>query len=532
MEKPMQSTGCPARARRSASWTRPVAPILLLVLLLLARTCLAQQAPQLSQLDAYFQKALKDWDQPGMAIAIVKDGKPVLVKGYGLREIGKPEKVDENTLFNIASNTKAFTAAAVAMLVDEGKLKWDDHVVDYLPYFQLYDPYVTAETRIRDLLCHRVGLRTFSGDLLWYGTAYTPEEVLRRARYLKPTFPFRSGYGYSNLMFIAAGEVIAKVSGKSWPDFVKQRLLGELGMNRTVTSPKEAQASGNAATPHAVIKGKLQTVPWFKSEAMGAAGGICASASDMARWLALQLAHGNLNGKRLFSEAASLAMWTPQVSFPVSAAVQKQYPGQHFSGYGLGWSLKDYRGRLVVSHGGALDGMFSQVTLVPEENLGIAVLTNGATDIGAPLAYRAIDAFLGAPERDWSTESLQRFQQGQKREAERRTNNPKDRVPGTRPSLALGEYAGAYGGAMYGDATISLENGALVLRLLPDPDLVADLVHWHYDTFEIHWRKPSPWWDEGKAQFVLNANAKVLEVKLDVPNNDFWFDELEMKKLK
>ncbi len=503
----------------------------LLALLFLACAAVAQQPVQVSQLDAYFEKARKDWEVPGIAIAIVKDGKTILAKGYGVREMGKPQPVDENTLFAIASNSKAFTAALVAGLVEEGKLKWDDRVLDYLPYFQLYDPYVTADTRIRDLLCHRVGLRTFSGDLLWYGTPYTPEEVLRRARYLKQTFPFRSGYGYSNLMFIAAGEVIAKVTGRSWSEVVKERILGPLGMNHTVTSAKDAQASSDFATPHAVIEGKLQTVPWWRSEAMGAAGGICSTAADMARWLALQLNRGTLDGRKIFSEASSRAMWTPQVSFSVSVS-QKESPGTFFSGYGLGWQLRDYRGHMIVSHGGALDGMFSQVTLVPDEGLGIAVLTNSQTGIGSALASRTIDAFLGVPERDYSAETLQRTRQYEKTRELRAAAVEKERVPNTQPSLKLEQYAGTYGGPMYGNATVSLENGGLVLRLLPNPDLVADLAHWHYDTFEIRWRKPNPFFGNGKAQFLLDNRARIVDMKLDVPNNDFWFDELEMKKLK
>lgn len=497
----------------------------------------AAQAPAPAQLDAYFTQVIKDWNVPGMAVAIVKDGKVVLAKGYGVRELGKPDPVDGDTLFAIASNSKAFTATAVAMLVDEKKLSWDDRVVDHLPYFQLYDPYVTSDIRIRDLLSHRSGLGTFSGDLLWYGTPYSREEVIRRARHLKPAGPFRARYGYQNIMFVAAGEVVAAASRTTWDAFVKSRILTPLGMSRTVTTLDGVKASTNVATPHAGTYSPLKPYPWVSWDSCGPAASIVSSASDMAKWIGLQLNGGLVDGKRLFSDGGQRTMWTPHVSFatdptssvpPVGSAPPRM--PVHFRGYGLGFSLSDYRGRFVAEHGGAADGMFSHVTFVPEERLGFVILTNSDTSLSSALSYVILDAYLGGDGRDWSGQFLQRAKTSAMEKAKAREQVEKSRVAGTKPSLALDKYAGSYVSTLYGEAKVSLENGALVLRLLPAPDLVADLTHWHYDTFALTWRKPSPWFGNGRAQFVLDQDLAVTEIKLDVPNDDFWFYELELKR--
>ncbi len=497
----------------------------------------AAQAPTPAQLDAYFAQALKDWNVPGMAVAIVKDGKVVLAKGYGVRELGKPDPVDADTLFAIASNTKAFTATAVAMLVDDKKLSWDDRVVDSLPYFQLYDPYVTSDIRIRDLLSHRSGLGTFSGDLVWYGTSYSREDVLRRARYLKQASPFRSRYGYQNLMFIAAGEVVAAAAGTSWDRFVKARILDPLGMTRTVTTLADVQRATNVATPHAGTYAPLRAYPWRSWDSCGPAASVVSSASDMAKWIAVQLDGGAAGGKRLFSEAAQRAMWTPHVSFttdpnpsvpPVGSAPPRM--PVHFRGYGLGFSLSDYRQHFVAEHGGAADGMFSHVTLVPEEKLGFVILTNSDTGLSSALSYTILDAYLGGDGRDWSQLYLARARQSAEEKARARDAVEKARVAGTKPSLALEKYAGTYVSTLYGEARVAVENGSLVLRLVPAPEMAADLSHWHYDTFALTWRTPFPWFGNGRAQFVVDQDLAVTEIKLDVPNDDFWFYELELKR--
>jgi CubicO group peptidase (beta-lactamase class C family) len=484
----------------------------------------------LGALDGDLARALKDWQVPGMAVGIVKDGKVVHAKGYGVRELGRPEPVDADTLFAIASNTKAFTAATLAILVDEGKLTWDDRVTTHLPYLQLYDPWVTHEIRVRDLLSHRSGLGTFSGDLLWYGTPYGREEILRRARFLEPAADFRAGYRYNNLMFIAAGEVVARVSGQSWDAFVKHRIFDPLGMRDSVTSVRALEGRTNKATPHGPTYGPPRPFPWYSWDGAAAAAGVISSANDMAKWLLLQLGRGTAGGGTIFSDAASRQMWTPHVSFTIDRASAERFPSTHFRGYGLGWSLSDYRGRLVAEHGGAYDGMYSQVVLVPEEQLGIVVLTNSMTSIGSALKYVIVDRFLGGSERDWSAEMLERSRRRAATHAEELARTERARLPDTTPSLPLASYAGTYPSDLYGPASVTLENGGLVLRLLPNPDLVADLTHWHLDTFHLRWRRDFPWFADGKVQFELDNQARVTGMKLDVPNEDFWFHEPQFKR--
>jgi CubicO group peptidase (beta-lactamase class C family) len=510
---------------------RGAALLLAAVLALPCAAPLAAQRPDPAALDRYIAEARAAWEVPGLAVAIVKDGETVLAKGYGVRDVRAADAADEHTLFAIASNTKAFTTAALAMLVAEKKLSWDDRVQDHLPWFQLYDPYVSAEMRIRDLLSHRSGLGTYSGDLLWYGTPYSAEEVVRRARLLPPAGPFRASYGYSNLMFITAGEVIRAVSGMPWNQFVRARILDPLAMRRTVTSTDSLAQRDNVATPHKTWAGASTPIPWQNWDAMGSAGAIISSVAEMSEWLKLQLRGGiTAAGDTLFSPEQQWHMWTMHTVQPVFPSSRELYPSTNFRGYGLGWALNDYLGRRIVSHGGGYDGMYSRVVLVPEERLGIVVLTNSMTGISTAISNRIVDAYLGAEARDWSALLLERELRGSAREAERRAAVVRQSLPGTKPSLPLDAYAGTYGGAMYGDANVTLENGGLVLRLLPNPELVADLRHLQLDTFVIEWRRTWAWFESGVAQFVLDPAGKVVELKLDVPNQDLWFTELELKK--
>jgi CubicO group peptidase (beta-lactamase class C family) len=509
---------------------RPAAAWLLFTLLTLPLLTppLHAQQPDLAALDRYIAQARQDWEVPGLAVAIVKDGVTVFARGYGVRDARHVDAVDEHTLFAIASNTKAFTAAALAMLVDEGRLSWDDRVREHLPWFELYDPYVSSEMRIRDLLSHRSGLGTFSGDLLWYGTPYTAEEVVRRARFLPPAGPFRAHYGYSNLMFIAAGEVVRAVSGEPWPVFVQQRILQPLGMRRTVLSTRSLAERDNVATPHGTHDGELVPFGWYGWDAMGAAGSIISSASEMADWLQLQLRGGvTAAGDTLFRPLQQRAMWTVHTPIAVTPASGELYPTTNFRGYGLGWSLNDYRGRKLVSHGGGYDGMYSRVVLVPEDGLGMVILTNSMTGIATALANHVVDAYLGGQTRDWSAVLLERERAAVARETERRAGVVRQTIPNTRPSLPLQAYAATYGGALYGDAIVSLEDGRLVLRLVPNPDFVADLRHLQLDTFIVEWRRPWPWFGAGTAQFVLSPAGTPAQLRLDIPNEDLWFHELE-----
>ena len=519
-----------ARRRRDTLSTNRARCVATLLALAVFATGARAQGVDLDRLDAYFAQARADWQVPGFAIAIVKDDAVVFAQGYGVRELGGQEPVDENTLFAIASNSKAFTTAALARLVGEGKLSWTDRVSDHLPYFELYSPFVTREMRIRDLLCHRSGLGTYSGDLVWYGTGYSREEVVRRISQLEPAGEFRADYGYSNVMFLTAGLIIPAVTGRSWDEYLETEFFDPLRMDHTVTSVDSLANRLNVATPHGERDGRVLTFPWYSWDNVGPAASIISSASEMARWIRLQLNRGTWDGRTYFSAEQSRTMWTPHMSFSVSADYQLQYPSVHFRGYGLGWGLMDYRGRMVASHGGAADGMYSRVVLVPEEHLGMVILTNSMTSMQTALSYRILDAYLGGQERDWSSEFLADHRRGQEQWAQRWAQWERERIPNTSPSLDLDEYSGTFGGPMYGDATVELEDGALVLRLLPNPDLVGDLTHWHHDTFLIEWRHEFPWFDDGWAQFVLDRNGDVAELKLDVPNEDFWFTELEFRR--
>jgi CubicO group peptidase (beta-lactamase class C family) len=507
--------------------------LLLLALLILSPTLFAQTLEErLKEIDAYAAKAGQEWKVPGFSVAIVKDDKVVFAKGYGVRELGKPETVDKDTLFAVASNTKAFTSAALATLVDEGRLRWDDPVTKHLPWFQLYDPYVTREMTVRDLLSHRSGLATFGGDLLWYETTYSREEIIRRVRFLKPTYGFRSRYGYQNIMFLAAGEIVPAVTGKSWDDYVREKFFAPLGMARTVTTYKQLMSSRNVATPHNETEGKVKVVHYSNVDSAGGAAVINSTAAEMAEWVRLQLGRGTYQGKRFFSADRSREMWTPHtVVSGVSESAEKFNPTLHFNLYGLGWGLSDYRGRKVVTHSGGLDGMTSRVALLPEENLGVVILTNSETPLQAFLYYKVFDVFTGAPPRDWSADYLARVKAAREREEAEAKKVEAARVPNTKTSLPLGSYAGTYGGQMYGDAKVSEENGRLVVRLAPSPAYVGDLEHWHFDTFRIKWRESVVYpYPRGWVTFHLDPQGKVSEMKIDVPNPDFDFKELEFKR--
>lgn len=490
-------------------------------------------APDAAAISEVAEQARAAWNVPGFCVAVVKDGQVILATGFGTREVGKPETVDGDTLFAIASNSKAFTAAVLAMMQEDGRIQWDDRVQQHLPWLQLYDPWVSAELRVDDLLCHRCGLGTFSGDLLWWGTPYSPEEVLRRTKHLPAAGPFRAHYGYSNLMFLAAGEVIAKADGRPWADAVKERILKPLDMNRTATSVTQLPALGNAATPHKTTPDGNEPIPWVNWDTMAAAGGIISSANDMAKWVRVQLDRGKIDeSRRLFSTASSRRMWTSHTPMTVSESSQRRSPTTHFRAYGLGWVLSDYKGRLTVSHGGGYDGMYSHVLLVPDDNLGIVVLTNSMTGLSSALAQTIADRFLGGEQKDWLTEGLENDRSSRAAFLKRIEDAVTPKVTGTSPSHAVAEYAGTFRCPMYGDATVTAESGSLVLSLLPYPDLVADLEHLHYDTWRIKWRKKFAWFGDGTIQFVPDAAGKFQELRLDVPNDDLWFDELKLKRVQ
>lgn len=498
--------------------------IFLLVLTLLIVQGLNAQV-KTRELDALIEKAQKQWNVPGLAVAVVKDGKIVLSKGYGVLEEGEKDKVNKETLFAIASNTKGFVASALAKLVAEGKLNWDDKVKTYLPYFEMYDPYVTSDITISDLLSHRAGLGTFSGDAIWYKSELPAEGIVKQVKYVPQAYPFRAGYGYSNLMFITAGEVIKAVTGKPWDEYVKGNFFQPLAMERTITSTNNLTAKGNAATPHKTQLDKNQPIDWVNWDNMSAAGAIISSSDDMAKWMMMHLENGIVAGDTLLDPTQQNTLWTIHNNYTLSEKGKELIPGRHFTGYGLGFGLQDYYGRMLVSHGGGYDGMYSRVAMMPDENLGIVVLTNSMSGISTPLTYAIFNMFIQEDKQDW----IANFYKPQT-EDERIVKLKASRLTGTSPSLELSAYTGDYQADMYGDFSVKEEDGKLRLYFSHSPDLSATLTHWHNNTWQIEWDQTHAWFDFGLLTFHLNDNIEVTGMKMNVPNGDIFFDEYTIVK--
>lgn len=473
---------------------------------------------------------IETWRQaynvPGMSVGIVKDGKVIFSEGFGVLEEGKNAKVDKHTLFSIASNTKAFTAAALAQLVDDGKISWDDKVKKHLPYFELYDPCVSEMMTIRDLLTHRAGLGTFSGDVIWYRSNYTAEEVVKHAAAIPKAFEYRSGYGYSNVMYIAAGEVIRSVTGKSWGEYVKENFLTPLGMNRTLTSTNQLPGATNVASPHKPVNGVEKPIEWVNWDNMGAAGGIISSADDMLKWMSMQLNKGIIGTDTFFTTTTKNAMWTVHNSFPVSARAHELF-GRNFSGYGLAWSLNDYKGHFVASHTGGYDGMYSSVYLLPYDKIGVVVLTNSMHSIGPMLTFEILDKLLGNPAMDWKDRGLKQDAAGFADRAARIKVRTDARQTGTTPTMTPEEISGLYRDELYGDIRLSSTGQKLFIDFLSSPELKAELTHWHDDTYQINWINEQAWFDFGTVQILKDNNGKPSGLQFDVPNDDIFFEEIK-----
>jgi CubicO group peptidase (beta-lactamase class C family) len=506
--------------------------LILSIIALIFSANLTYGQADLKEIRKYIDDARKAWKVPGMSVAIVKDGEIVFEEGFGLAEVGKKDKVDENTLYAIASNTKAFIAASLATLEESGKLDLDDKVIEHLPYFELYDSYATSEAIIRDLLSHRLGLGTFSGDVIWYKSNFTAEEVVTRARFVPQAYSFRGGYGYSNLMFIAAGEVIHSASGIPWDQYVKNTFFNPLGMTRTQTSTDDLAGMENVATPHKPADGINKPIAWTNWDNMGAAGGIISSVHDMALWMNLHLSKGIWEDDTIFSPAIQNEMWNSHNIQKVSLGSREYMPSRHFRSYGLGWGLYDYHGRMVVNHGGGYDGMYSRVVMVPEENLGVVVLTNSMKGISTPVSNYIIDRYLEVEVRDWSKEGLEGAERGVKYREDRIASRVNARVENTSPTFDLANYTGIYQDKMYGKIIIKDEGGTLQLEFPKAPDLNASLSHWHFDTFKIEWEQEHAWFGFGTLQFIMDNNGNIRGMNFDVPNDDIFFYEMHPVKVK
>ena len=440
-------------------------------------------------LDRLAARVQQTFDVPGMAVAIVKDGKVLFAKGYGVRAAGKPEAVDAGTLFGIGSNTKAFTVAALAMLVDEGKLSWDDKVIDRLPGFRLYDPYVTRELTVRDLLTHRSGLGLGSGDLMLFPASdFTRSEVIHNLRYLPPASSFRSKYAYDNLLYIAAGELIPAITGVSWETFVQTRILDRIG-GGCVATLSMASANPDVAQPHVVVDGHITAVAPDRSTAYDPAGSIQCSANGMAAWARAQLADGRLpDGRRLFTADRHREMWTPQTIVPVSADAADT-TRTHFRDYGLGWFIEDYQGALRVTHTGGLIGMVSYVSLLPEQHLGVIVLTNQQSGAAmSAMTQTLLDRFVGGGSRDWVAYWLAKTaEQTAKGAAADRAAEAAVDAAGGKAAFPLQDYVGVYHDRWRGDATVERQGDRLRLVFSRTSDMRGDMRPMKGNVFAVRW---------------------------------------------
>jgi CubicO group peptidase (beta-lactamase class C family) len=451
----------------------------------------AQVAPP-PDLDRYVTQVMERFQVPGLSLAIVKDGQIVAARGYGIRKLGAAPRVDARTLFGIGSNTKVFTATALGILVDEGKLAWDAPVVRYLPWFQMYDAWVTRELTVRDLLVHRSGLGLGAGDLMfWPPTTFTRRELSERLRFIAPATSFRSAYAYDNVLYAVAGEVVAAVSGVSWEEFVATRILTPVGMTGSDIRLHHPDSVPNAAMTHALVEGTLAPVTPYLGDVVNPAGGIFSSAEDMARWMIVQLDSGRVaGGGRAFSAATTRQLWAPVTPVPFGDPPQELAPlRRSFNFYALGLGVQDYRGRRILTHTGGLPGYLSRVTMVPDLKLGVAVLTNMESgEAFNAVVQRILDHYMGFEPFDWlgaytavkarGDAQLAAFEAGQK--AERNATS--------RPSLPLERYVGTYQDAWYGEVVLEREGDRLVVRFSRTPTLVGDLEHWQYDTFLVRWR--------------------------------------------
>ncbi|MHB8813611.1 MAG: serine hydrolase [Steroidobacteraceae bacterium] len=440
--------------------------------------------------DAYVRHAMKVWRVPGLAIAVVDNDHVIMEKGFGVRSVGSPEKVDIHTLFGIASDSKAFTTVALGILKDRGELDWDDRVTQFLQGFQLYEPYPTREATIRDLLTHQTG--DCGADFLWYGSTNTRAEIIHKLRLLKPRYGFRQRYCYSNDMVMAAGQIIPAITGVHWGAFVEQNIFKPLDMTESNTSITAFKPDGDIAAPHANIDGEITPIRWANVDNIGPAASINSNARDMAHWLEMLLNDGTYDGRRVVSAAVIHEMESPQVVIPSSVKngvdeIIDSFPPALSPAYGLTLRTEDFRGVRIDWHAGSIDGMGSVVGLIPSRHLGVVILAN-EDDTNLPIALMDVvfNDYIGPPYVDWGARLLALMAKVRAQENESQAEHEISRQPHPEPSLPLEDYAGAYSDPLYGQATVSLSSGHLMLTR--GSEFVGDLEPWNHDTFRVTWR--------------------------------------------
>jgi len=512
-----------------------------LAVFLIVGNSLFGQGVNSAQIDSLVARVLETTPSVGIAVAVVKDGELLHSKGYGLTSIEDKKKVDEHTLFAIASNSKAFTAAALSILVDEGKLTWDDKVVDHISEFKMYNDYVTANFTIVDLLTHRSGLGLGAGDLLIFpdGGDFTIKDVLNSFQYQEPVSAFRTKYDYDNLLYIVAGEIVARTSGMSWADFVQSRIFAPLGMNNSVTSNSRLQKNANLALPHDSEGEEIKQLATYDNELVGAAGGIYASVDDLSKWMMMQLNSGKYGedlSSELFSERQQNEMWKPHTSLGFTTKPNPRTQ-THFAAYGLGWVIMDKQGKVVISHTGGLPGMLSKTILVPELNLGIVVLTNS---LPGGLSYNSIpemilDSYLDIDEKDWIKEMADRALATGKESDSVTTAAWKVVDEKRSSSIDLNNYVGRYKDNWFGDVEIFMKDGKLWFESKRSPKLNGPMYFYKATTFAIKWEYDDMNAD-AFATFSLNEEGKGIGISMKgiSPNIDFSFDfqDLDLKRIE
>ncbi len=462
----------------------------------------AQSVPkQVKILDKYIQEAIKVWNPPGFAVTVVKDGQVVFTKGYGVQTIGKENKVDEHTLFVCASTTKAFTAAALAMLVDEEKVNWDDHVIHHLPNFQLSDPYMTREITVRDLLTHRTGMG--NTDYLWTWMAISSDSALYKMRESKPAYSMRSSFIYQNLMYLAAGKVIEAVSGQTWESFVKERIYQPLGMNETFATCAMVKDQQNKADAHYTYQKEIIRIDQTVADEIGPAGSMWSSVNDMSKWVKFLLNNGVHLGDTLIKQSSFLELFKPQQIIPADQFYPSQQLTQpNWTTYGLGWFQHDYRGKIVQFHTGSLPGMVALCGLLPEENLGVYVMGNlDHVELRHAIMYASFDLFMdGEITRDWSMELKSLYDNM----ADTDEEEPKH-IPNTKPDIPVQKIMGKYKHQQYGVIEISQTDSVIHFNF--NNKVTGKMERWHYDTYQISYDKI--WYSKSMVNFRLDAEGEL-----------------------
>lgn len=489
--------------------------IVLFLLLVLGAPARGQElSKQINEFDAYLEKARKEWQVPGMAVAVVKDGEVIFKKGFGVRQVGTAQPVDTQTIFACASTTKAMTAVCMGMLVDEGKVSWQDPVVRHLPDFRLYDPVVTRELKIRDLFTHNSGVG--NTDFLWSVMDISKEEIVRKMEGVKPAYSLRSDFIYQNIFYLVAGQVIERVSGQPWDEFIAQRIFKPLNMSRTVALRTQL-TDGNRSMPHYFFDNSIRAIEPTLADPVAPAGSVNASIDDMGVWMQCMLDSSKYKGGRLLQPATWAEMFRPQTLVPASQFYPTmQLIKPNWMSYGLGWFQHDYKGRKINYHTGSLPGEVAIHAQLPDARLGVYVFGNyDHAEIRHAIVYKTFDLFALGGNRDWSKEFLQLYGELRTKGDLAARDFESRRVPGTKPTVPMSAYEGTYTDGLYGTVEVKMAEGSL--RIVVNRFLAATVQHWHYDTFRGDYDKR--WYGKALAQFFLNANGEV--AKLDFEGMQF-----------